>query len=103
MGFNDGPPGMGMGEGQGRGDRPEEETNSGFYDSKVAAKPERGKMVVIGTARGPNVAGQAREEIKEALEAARSEDADPLTGLRLPRTQREQARQYFDAVREGEN
>ncbi len=105
MGFGDFQqmPGMGMGEGQGRGDRPEEETGAKFYDSKVQAKPRSGKMVVIGQVRGPNAAGQAREAIKEALEAATSEDDDPLTGVRLPRAQREQVQQYFDAVRKGEN
>ena len=43
-----------------------------------------------------------REAIKEAMEAASSADENPLTNLRLPREQREQAQQYFDAVREGQ-
>ena len=96
-------PGMGLGEGQGQGDRPEEKTDVGFYDSKVAAKPSKGKMVVIGSVRGPNAPGEARAAFKEILEAGDSEAANPLTDVRLPRPQREQAQQYFDAVREGEN
>lgn len=102
-GFGDleGMPGMGMGEGQGRGDRPEEKTDSNFYDSKVRAKPRRGQMVVVGNVRGQNKPGDALEAIKEAMEAASTADESPLTNVRLPRAQREQAQQYFDAVRSG--
>ncbi len=103
MGFDlEGMPGMGMGEGQGRGDRPEEQTKSNFYDSKVGAKPRRGRMVIVGSVRGDNKPGDVREAIKEAMESASSSEENPLTNLRLPRAQREQAQQYFDAVREGQ-
>lgn len=94
--------GFGMSDGQGRGDRPEERTDANFYDSKVRAEPRRGKMVIVGSVRGENKPGDAREAIKEAMEAASSAEENPLTNLRLPRVQREQAQQYFDAVREGQ-
>jgi hypothetical protein len=91
---------MGMGEGQGQGDRPESETPTGYYDSQVAAKPGKGKAVVIGSAGGPNKPGQALEEIQQQFEAAQSADDDPLTGIRLPKPQRELTRQYFDKFKE---
>lgn len=90
-----------MGEGRGRGDRPEEQTGTNFYDSQARTEPGRGKAVLAGQVRGPNIAGDAREQIKAALEAGLKDDEDPLTDQRLPRAQRELARQYFDAFREG--
>ncbi len=100
-GFREGTPGMGLGEGQGFGDRPEAETDSNFYNSRVRGEVRRGKAVVVGTAGGRNVAGQSQEEIKDFLQQASLDDADPLTGQRLPKAQRNHARQYFDSVREG--
>ena len=93
-------PGEGMGEGQGKGDRPESETNTGFYDSQVAAKPGKGNHVVIGSAGGPNKPGQAFEEIQQQFEAAQAAEDDPLTGSRLPKAQRELTKQYFGQFRE---
>ena len=94
--------GRGMGEGRGEGDRPESETDTGFYESQVRAKPGRGKAIVTGAAPGKNKAGQALEEIKVEIEAGRHSTDDPLTGQRLPKPQRELTREYFDAFREGE-
>jgi hypothetical protein len=94
--------GRGLGEGQGQGDRPEEETGTGFYDSQVRTKPGQGKAVATGIAYGPNQSGQALEEIKAEIEAGRRANDDPLTGLRLPKPQRELTREYFESFREGE-
>lgn len=99
-GMPDLPGGMGMGDGQGKGDRPESETSTGFYDSQVAAKVGKGKQVVIGSAGGPNRPGDAMEEIQQQFEAAKSVDDDPLTGVRLPKSQRELTRQYFEKFKE---
>ena len=93
-------PGMGMNEGQGQGERPESETPTGFYESQVDAKVGKGKVVVIGSAGGPNKPGQAFEEIQQQFEAAKSAEDDPLTGSRLPRAQRELTKQYFEQFRE---
>ncbi|MCP4193375.1 MAG: hypothetical protein GY768_22405 [Planctomycetaceae bacterium] len=98
-GMNEG--GRGLGEGRGQGDRPEEETQSGFYDSQVRAKAGRGQAVATGTASGPNKSGEALESIKTEIESTKRSDDDPLTGQRLPKPQRELAREYFDAIREG--
>ena len=97
-----GMPGMGMGQGQGQGDRPESETGSRFYDSRVKGEVRRGKAVMTGFAGGPNRSGQALEEVKEAVSAGFGEGDDPLTGARLPRDHRKHAQQYFDSLRDGQ-
>ena len=91
--------GMGLGQGRGKGDRPEEETNTSFYETKVKADPSRGKAVIVGQVRGPNVAGDARVEIQEQIEAFQSNDGDPLTGQRLPKSQRDHVQEYFRAIK----
>ena len=48
-----------------------------------------------------NIAGDAVEEAKQILEQALADDADPLTGQRLPKAQRDHVQQYFSTVREG--
>ncbi|MBW3598346.1 MAG: hypothetical protein KY475_13875 [Planctomycetes bacterium] len=100
-GMNDMMAGMGLGEGQGRGERPEERTDTSAYDSQVRDKPKPGEAVRVGEADGPNVAGVSRESDKAPLEFSLAEDADPLADQRLPRAQRDHAKQYFEALREG--
>jgi hypothetical protein len=95
--------GMGLGEGQGRGDRPEERTDTSTYDSQVRDKPKPGEAVRVGEADGPNVAGVSRVEDAAPLEFSLSEDADPLADQRLPRAQRDHAKQYFEALRDGKS
>jgi hypothetical protein len=96
MGFGDNPleGGFGMGKGIGRGERPEEKTDTGHYDSKVAAKLRPGEVVRTGDAGGPNVAGQTQEQVKEQILSSLSEEPDPISNQKLPRAQREHARQY---------
>jgi hypothetical protein len=100
-GFSERLGGMGLGQGRGQGDRPEEESVTDFYDSQVQAKPGKGRAVVIGSARGPNKAGETLEEIKAEIESATRADDDPLTGVRLPKVQRELTKEYFDKFRTG--
>ena len=98
MGMGGKIPGNGLGEGQGQGDRPEAETDKSFYDSKVKGKVRKAKAVVTGFASGKNIAGEAQEEVREALEAARTDASDPLTNVRLPKEHRDHAREYFDSL-----
>lgn len=93
--------GMGLGRGQGQGPRPEERNKTGSYDSKVAQNARRGKQVIQGDALGPNMKGQVLESIKEEFESGAVVEADSLTNQKLPRSQREHARQYFDALNSG--
>jgi hypothetical protein len=94
--------GMGLGEGQGQGDRPEERTDTNFYESQVRGEVQAGEAVRTGTAGGPNRAGQTLEEVKEQLRSTTSQDADPLVDVRLPRKQRDHARQYLNRIRTGD-
>src|SRR5688572_11011258 len=93
--------GMGMGKGAGRGERPEEKTDTSSYDSQVRGKPKAGEAVRVGDADGPNVAGVSNVEDTAPLTFSLAEDSDPLADQRLPRAQRDHAKQYFEALREG--
>lgn len=96
-------PGQGLGEGQGKGDRPESEGDTNLYDSQVRGTVRDGKAVRVGTADGPNIAGDSLEQIRQAVEAAEVAEDDPLTNVKLPRGHRDHVRQYFDAVRDGDS
>jgi len=94
--------GKGMNKGRGQGERPEEETDKSFYDTRVAADPKAGQSVRIGDASGPNKAGKSLESIKEEVKAALAKEPDALEDVTLPRDQRENAKQYFEKLRKGE-
>jgi hypothetical protein len=96
-----GKPGPGLGQGKGTGPRPEERNNTNLRDTQVHQNPGRGSAVFGGLVEGPNIKGQVAQSIKEEMASQGAEPADPLTIERLPRNQREQAEQYFDALREG--
>ncbi|HEY1068592.1 MAG TPA: hypothetical protein VGE52_20880, partial [Pirellulales bacterium] len=95
-------PGDGMGEGRGQGDRPEDKGNTRTVDSSVKQQTGKGSAVVINNVDGPNVRGQVITAVQEAVEAGSSREADPTADLRLPGPYREQAKDYFDRLREGE-
>jgi len=97
--------GDGLGAGQGEGFRPENKSDgSKFVNSNVRGRNQpRGAGVIVGEdIFGPNAKGEARKFIQGAIEAARAEDTDPLTGRRLPKAYREQVRDYFNKFRKGE-
>ena len=89
------------GRGGASGHRPESPTDTKFYDSNVKQKIGRGSAVVVGDAYGPNAKGDVKQQIKIEIESAKHDSADPLVGQRLPKSQREHAKEYFDALREG--
>ncbi|HID76511.1 MAG TPA: hypothetical protein EYP56_10995 [Planctomycetaceae bacterium] len=92
--------GMGMGKGRGAGPRPEEEDKVGFYDTKSPVQVQKGEATVVGNAGWSALRGDVREQIQQQYESTRRADADPLTGLRLPRRMRQSVQQYFDDFRE---
>ncbi len=104
-GFNGGQgrrPGDGMGEGRGIGFRPEQETeNNRFVDTKARVNVRRGAAVVTGKTVGPNVKGQVRDRVQQQYEAAKTQEASPLSHQRLPKNYRRHAKEYFDALRQG--
>lgn len=95
-------PGNGLGRGQGEGDRPEEETRTGFYDTKVKQQIGRGAATMTDRVDGPNIKGRVEQEIQSQFESVRGGAADPLADTKLPRGYKEHARTYFDTLREGE-
>ena len=92
--------GNGLGEGQGFGERPEEENDVQTVDSQVRDKPRAGEAVRVGEAGGPNMSGNTLVDINEAVAEGLSADADPLADQRLPRSQKDHAKQYFNSLRE---
>ncbi|MGE0755729.1 MAG: hypothetical protein AB7F89_18110 [Pirellulaceae bacterium] len=94
--------GDGLGEGQGTGYRPEQETATGSYDSRQRAKPKAGQAVRVGDAGGPNQAGRSTEEVKEQILSSLSKDPDALTEQRLPRSQQDHVKEYYQRLRKGE-
>lgn len=96
-------PGDGLGRGQGRGARPEEKTDTSSYESQVRSKVQKGEVVRAGFADGPNVAGKSKEQLKNEIGASlRGGEPEPLTNQRLPRNQRDHAKQYFERIRTGD-
>jgi hypothetical protein len=84
------------------GRRDEERTDTAFRNSQVKQNPRRGAAVITGEADGPTIRGEVREAIKQEMEAAEAEDAEALVIEQLPRTQRENAEDYFNRLREGD-
>jgi hypothetical protein len=93
--------GDGLGEGQGFGDRPEEQTDTSFYESQVRGEVRSGAAVVTGTVGGPNRSGRSLVETREEISGAMSQDPDPLIDIRLPKTERDHTKQYFERLRDG--
>jgi hypothetical protein len=83
----------------GAGARPEEKSDAQFYDSTIKGQVGRGKSVVIGEVAGPNVRGRVGQRVQLPADAAETRDADPQSAERLPRSARDQAKQYFDLLR----
>ncbi len=94
-------PGDGLGAGRGFGERPEAKDDVDFYDTRAAVKVGRGAATIAGEAEGPNIKGNFQQKLNEQFQSARQESADPLTNERIPRKQRQHAKEYFDHLREG--
>lgn len=92
-------PGDGMGEGEGEGERPEEEGEVNHVDQQVREQMRKGATINGGKVGGKNRKGITREEAREAILSAKPEDPDALENLSLPKAQREQQREYYDALR----
>jgi hypothetical protein len=99
----DQPPGQGLGEGQGKGDRPENVNDTGFFDSQVDGDVKPGESIRTGSADGPNIAGRTKENVKKEIAASMASQDDPLTNRRIPKQDREHAREYFEQFRGGKD
>jgi hypothetical protein len=87
------------GSGRGGGKREKDEEKIGTFKSRVKAKLQKGQTVITGTADGNNISGRSVSEARELIRAEMSKDSDPLENQQLPRSQRDHARQYFEALR----
>ncbi|MFV2066727.1 MAG: hypothetical protein ACC645_07065 [Pirellulales bacterium] len=94
-------PGNGLGEGRGQGARPEAETDTNAYNSRVRQKPGAGRAVITDLVDGPNAKGRVLEEIEAELQRGTARAAEALTDRRLPKAQREHAEEFFNSFREG--
>jgi len=93
--------GNGQGAGQGQGERPEEASDTDFYDSQIRGQPKTGRTVVAGKIGGENRKGSTRQSVQEAIFEAISDQSDPLEDTNLPRLERAHAEEYFNRLREG--
>lgn len=92
-------PGQGQGRGAGQGDREEAQDDTNTYKTQVRGNVKKGRAVITGYADGPNRKGVTREAVKEAIQSAIREEADPSENQVLPRTERQHAQEYFDQLR----
>ena len=96
-------PGDGLGGGRGVGFRPEQEDKTGTFDSTVRQNITKGKAVVIGEAAGKNLRERKRGEIRvEFAKPVETRESDPTAGQRLPRSERDHTREYFERLRKGQ-
>jgi len=96
-----GKPGPAMGPGRGVGKRPEDRGATSTRETQVKQNSRRGAATFGGLVEGPNIKGEVAQSIKEEMAQRAAEPADPLTSDRLPHSRREQAEQYFQALRDG--
>ncbi|MEC9189752.1 MAG: hypothetical protein VX520_11095, partial [Planctomycetota bacterium] len=95
--------GDGLGKGQGYGERPENATETGTFESKVDGTPQQGEVVISGKINGPNKNGVSRAEIQQSIQSARQSDVDPVGEQQLPRSKRDQVKEYFEKFRKRGN
>ena len=96
-----GQPGRGLGKGRGAGDRPEEDVDGKFYDTRAKTKVKAGEAVRTGFADGPNIAGKSVASVRQEVVESLRTDPDALPDQSLTRSQREQARQFFEGLGKG--
>lgn len=94
-------PGNGLGQGRGAGDRPEEEDQVDFFDSRVRDQMKMGETVYGGKVGGENRKGISQIEIQDAVLTSMSEEPEPLDDTPLPKAQHDHARDYFNSIRDG--
>ena len=87
------------GSGRGGGKRDKKETETGTYKSRVKGKLQKGETVVTGNADGKNISGRSVSEAREIVKASVGKKSDPLQNLKLPKAQREHAKEYFERLR----
>ncbi len=91
----------GLGKGSGLSGPEEKDGSAQSYESQVRGEPKQGRGMNAGFADGPNRKGATREDVKQAVLGAISDESDPLENQSLPRAERQHAKEYFDRLRSG--
>ena len=63
----------------------------------------QGEGVISGKINGPNKNGVSRAEIQQSIQSARQSDVDPVGEQQLPRSKRDQVKEYFEKFRKRGN
>ena len=88
--------------GQGKGGiAPETPDDVGLRRTKAKSQLGKGKYVGLYFMKGEPPKGTARAEYAEVQQAASEEAMDALENQRIPASQRDYVRDYFDAIRLG--
>ena len=92
-------PGDGLGENQGYGTRPETPADFDTEKSKVKSKLGKGTYVGSYFMKGEPPKGEAATQYAEVERAYAEEAMDALQKQKIPASQRDFVRDYFDAIR----
>ncbi len=93
-------PGNGKtGEGPGFGDRDESETATKDFNAQVRDDMRKGETIFGGPASGKNRKGITKESVHDAILNAKPDDPEAIENISLPKSQRDQQREYFDTIR----
>ncbi|HZE97041.1 MAG TPA: hypothetical protein VE981_08435 [Planctomycetota bacterium] len=92
-------PGDGLGKGEGYGERPETPADFDTEKSKVKSKLGKGTYVGSYWMKGEPPKGEAATRYAEVERAYAEEAMDALHKQKIPATQRDYVRDYFDAIR----
>jgi hypothetical protein len=92
-------PGDGLGEGKGYGTRPENPADFDTEKSKVKSKLGKGTYVGSYFMKGEPPKGEAATQYSEVERAYAEEAMDALNKQKIPASQRDYVRDYFDAIR----
>jgi hypothetical protein len=92
-------PGDGLGEGKGYGTRPETPADFDTEKSKVKSKLGKGTYVGSYFMKGEPPKGEAATRYAEVERVYAEEAMDALNKQKIPATQRDYVRDYFDAIR----
>ncbi len=95
------PGGSGYGKGTGWGPQTDNDIDAKFRDSRVKQETGRGASIYAGEADGPNQRGTVTTAIQNEMASEGTTPADPQVIEQLPKSRREHAEEYFDALREG--
>jgi HAMP domain-containing protein len=81
------------------GPRPEDESDTGFFDTRAKLKPGEGPLVIEDFVDGLNTRGDFEQAIRTEFAQSKGGEADPMVNQPLlSRAERDQAREYFDAL-----